>query len=298
MRLLIAILVFLYAPAVWSCETITQILLPGSNPTPAEWVKSAAQKYSLCVTSISTLTENNGKIDRLHKRNHRDTVILLPPDLAERKKIEIVYWFHGLTGFSQRTFQTRLIPQWSRVLKETSHRPIIVVAEMPWSHFTRTQWKRQGKVWKKKDQFFLYTQEVEKIISKSLSKNSIDFERIIIGHSAGGSAIASSAALGGLCKSKPKAVIFSDATYGSWFSRSWKGCLRDYKSAHNVRVMVLNVRKGKPWLAFQKWSKWRKKQALKVESPVLLGKWRHSRVGDNALLLYYDYFPDFVYRSL
>ena len=298
MRLLIAILIFSYSSTAWPCETITQILLPGTNPSPAQWVKNSAQKHSLCATFISTLTENNGKLDRLHKRKHRDSIVLLPPDLANKEKIEIVYWFHGLTGFSRRTFQVRIVPQWARILKETSHRPIIVVAEMPWSSFTKTQWTRQGKVWKKRDQFFLYTQEVEKIISAHLDKDNISFERIVVGHSAGGSAIASAAVSGGLCKAKPKAIIFSDATYGSWFKRSWVGCLREYKYSHDTRVIVLNVRKGKPWYAFQKWAKWRKKQSLKVETPKLLGKWTHSRVGDNALLFYYGYFPDFTYKAL
>jgi len=231
MRLLIAILIFLYSPSVWSCDTITQILLPGSNSIPAQWVRSAAQKHSLCATFISTPTENNGKLDNLHKRKRRDTIIFLPPNFGSRKNIEIVYWFHGLTGYSQRTFQVRLVPQWARVLKETEHRPIIVVAEMPWSHFTRTQWTRQSKVWKKKNQFFLYTQEIERLISSHLNKNNIAFERIVIGHSAGGSAIASASFMGGLCKANPKAVIFSDATYGSWFKRAWNGCLRNTQTS-------------------------------------------------------------------
>jgi len=295
MKLLIAVLIFLYSPSVWACDTITQIILPESNSVPAEWVRSAAQKHSLCATFISTPTENNGKFDKLHKRKHRDTLILLPPNLGSRKNIEIVYWFHGLTGYSQRTFQVRLIPQWSRVLKGSDKRPILVVAEMPWSHFTSTQWTRQSKVWKKKNQFFLYTQEIERLISSHLSKDDIFFERIIIGHSAGGSAIASASSVGGLCKAKPKAVIFSDATYGSWFKRAWNGCLHKHT---DIRVLVLNVHKGKPWRAFQKWAKWSKRQSLKVEVPRMKGKWRHSRVGDNALLLYYEYFPNFVYKEL
>jgi len=298
MSLLSAFLIFLYTPVLWPCEIITQILLPGTNETPAQWAHEAAQEHSLCATFISTLTIHNGKIDRYHKRKQRDTVIFLPPGLRGRKNIEIIYWFHGLTGFSQKTFQVRLMPQWARILRETSHRPIIVAIEMPWSHFTRTQWRRQGQVWNKKNQFFLYTQEIEKLVSSHLRKNNIVFERIIVGHSAGGSAIASAAAVGGLCLTKPKAVIFSDATYGRWFKRSWLGCLRDYKKNYNVRILVLKARRGQPEKAFQNWAKRSNRDALKVESPRLRGRWTHSRIGNNALLLYYGYFPNFVYKQL
>lgn len=298
MKWLIVGFLFLIPSPTAACEFQAQ-LGKNTNPVPAQWAISAARKHSLCGTLISTRTQHNGKHDSLHKLGARDTIILVPNDISVSRppSVEIIYWFHGCGGFSQRSFQTRLIPQWSRILRETSHRPIIVVSEMPWSTNTRTRCGRQGRVWNKKNQFFLYTQEIETLISHHL-RLGVQFKRVIMGHSAGGSAIASAAVIGGLCKAMPQAVIFSDAVYGNWFGRSWRGCLRQYKKKHDARIIVLNVPGGKPWRAFRKWSKRSRRDALKVESPRLRGKWRHALVGDNALLFYYGYFPNFTYRSI
>ena len=67
---------------------------------------------------------------------------------------------------------------------------------------------------------------------------------IIIGHSAGGSALKSAADSGSLDIVKPHRVVLSDASYGRWADVLW----RKHGSSHRNLEYIALVRYGdKPW---------------------------------------------------
>jgi hypothetical protein len=248
-----------------------------------QWVKDAMTSQNIRGTLIVTSMKSNGAKDRLHRRGHRDTVIIVPK-CANKKTNDVIYWFHGCNGFGERTFKTRLMPQLATVIKKAPEIcPVIVIPEMPWSHHTKTRCKRQLQAWRQTNQFYNFTQEAEAIIRKTMNIKASNFSRIVIGHSAGGSAIAAASLYGGLCRTKPTAVVFSDATYGSWFDYAWKSCLKKVDTI----IEVYTVMYGKPSKQFRRWTKRHKSESSRIEAPRLRGKWWHTKLGDNAILLHY-----------
>ena len=228
MKVLALALSLFYATPAVSCA-IDVLSFPGANPTVAKWAHGGLKAHNLCVTLIVTPTKSSGQNDRKHKLGNRNTVIVVSNKIDPHQPVDIIYWFHGLTGFKESTFKNRLVPQYAWLANNKNHPVILVVTEMPWSTFTRTQWKRQGMVFRRPDEFYNYTLEVEEHVMRLIAHvPPIRFNRVVIGHSAGGSAIASAAKYGGLCKAKPAGIVFSDSTYGNWFEKSWKGCLKEY----------------------------------------------------------------------
>ncbi len=281
-----------------ACEIRTYISKL-SNPVPAAWMRTSMQENNLCGTLISTPTSSSGRHDRLHKRGRRDTIVIIPDGLEVSTHTDIIYWFHGLTGFKEKTFRKRLGPQYSWLVNNQQWPAILVVAEMPWSWFTRTRWKRQGRVFTKKNEFYNYTREVESIIMKHLGEGrDFRFDRIIIGHSAGGSAIASAAKYGGLCRTNPIGVVFSDSTYGTWFRKSWSGCLKDYSGKKKVRIMVLGQSFGRPWKRYSDWARRNKRRSKTIEAYRLPTPWTHGRIGNNAIPFFYHRFLDRKYKNI
>jgi hypothetical protein len=260
---------------------------------------NALRQNNICGTLISMPTRTSGQKDRYHKRGQRDTIVVIPKGLESAVSTDIIYWFHGLTGFKEKTFKSRLGPQYSWLVNEQSWPAILVVTELPWSYFTHTQWKRQGRVFRKTDEFYNYTKEVESHIANHLGLGrSFRFDRIIIGHSAGGSAIASAAKYGGLCKTKPIGIVFSDSTYGNWFEKSWKGCLSDYSKKSKVRIMVLGQSFGTPWKRYRRWARFNKTSSKKIEAHRLFLPWTHGRIGNNAIPFFYRRFVSGKYENI
>jgi len=112
---------------------------------------------------------------------------------------------------------------------------------------------------------------------------------VIVGHSAGGSAISSAAQEGSLCDVSPANVIWSDASYGFWLKKAWDGCL----SGHSTKVDLLVRKWDKPHVRagnFLKSAKLAEDDA-RINYQVLDRKsYRHGDIGDNALILS-DAFP-------
>ena len=298
MRALLIVLLVLFAPTAFACE-VDLIVHPKSNIKPVKWMHDALVKHRVCSTLISTPTKSSGQKDRRHKFGYRDTIIVVPNGLEKADSVDIIYWFHGLTGFSKKTFKKRLAPQYAWLVNKQSWPAILVVTELPWSHFTSTQWKRQGRVFRKKDEFFNYTKEVEEHIVRLLRKNKkFRFDRIIVGHSAGGSAIASASMYGGLCKVNPIGVIFSDSTYGRWFDLSWRGCLREATQTRKFRILVLGQSFGEPWKNYNRWQKRNKHQAKTIEAHKLSLPWTHGRIGNNAIPFFYNRFTSGTYENI
>ena len=268
------------------------------NIRPVSWVYDALAQNKICGSLHSLKTLSSGINDKYHINGSRDTIVVIPKNVKLAQHVDILYWFHGLTGFKKRTFETRLIPQFRWLVKERKIAAILVVTEMPWSRFTRTQWRRQGRVFKRKNEFLYYALEVENRVLTSYDDMKKTYYRIIVGHSAGGSAIASAAKYGGLCKLRPSGVIFSDATYGSWFTRAWYGCLSPLVRKKQTRLIVLGQSFGTPWKRFIHWAQRNKATAGLVEAYRLPLPWTHSRIGDNAIPFFYNGFQNEVYVDI
>lgn len=303
MRYVIAVifstLLFLAKP-IQASECISVIKHEATNPIPLSWFKSGLIQNGVCGTLISMPTVSSGYKDKLHKRGRRDTLVMIPNSLRPtHESIDIIYWFHGLTGFSKRTFQVRLAPQYAWLVNNQSYPAILVVVEMPWSRFTRTQWKRQGRVFRKPDEFLKYTKEVEGTVSRVAAlREDFRFDRVIVGHSAGGSAIASAAKYGGLCRANPTGIVFSDSTYGRWFDSTWNGCVSNYFSPKVLRIMVLGQSFGRPWKCYTRWAKRHSRSCRKIEAHRLKLPWTHQRIGDNAIPFFYGRFNDNKYKNI
>jgi hypothetical protein len=294
----IIVVAILASPSSHACDVDVSVS-SSSNSVPVKWMYNALRRNRFCGTLISTATKTSGQKDKYHKRGHRDTIVVIPRGLEISDSAEIIYWFHGLTGFKEKTFKSRLAPQYLWLVNNQSWPAILVITEMPWSYFTRTQWKRQGRVFRKPDEFYMYTKEVESHIMLHLGvDSSFRFDRIIIGHSAGGSAIASAAKHGGLCKIKPVGVVFSDSTYGNWFEKAWKGCLKEYSKKSKVRIMVLGQSFGSPWQRYSRWARFNKSSSKRIETHQLPFPWTHGRIGNNAIPFFYYRFIDEKYENI
>jgi len=125
MRYIIAVIfstLLFFAKPIQASECISVIKHEATNPIPLSWFKSGLIQNGVCGTLISMPTVSSGYKDKLHKRGRRDTLVMIPNGLRPtHESIDIIYWFHGLTGFSKRTFQVRLAPQYAWLVNNQNY---------------------------------------------------------------------------------------------------------------------------------------------------------------------------------
>jgi len=255
--------------------------------TVERWTSSFKKSHYDGTTYIKRITSNGGS-DRLHKNGARDSIIFIPDVVRPDRVITVLIWFHGLGGFTERTFSRRLIPQFNELLDEGSNL-IVVIPEMPWSKNTSTPRGRQGQVWRGRnnENFVDFYREVSRTVAGHFNNEHEfpDYFRVVIvGHSAGGSAIASAARSGALSKiGELQLVVFSDASYGRWFDVTWKHFGRDNKF---VDIVVLVRKYDKPYQSIKRFQRHHRKLPEYLRFVVLpRKKYSHTRIGDRALLL-------------
>ena len=225
-------------------------------------------------------SRHNGWKDRQHYNKKRDNVLVLP-DTAT-KDLTLIVWLHGLGGFSEKTF-LRVYKQIHEI-SSRHYSVAIAIPEMPWSINTKTKRARQGRIWRKTGAFEGYVEDTVEILRWHYlihrGEGLRDVGIVVVGHSAGGSAIASASTEGSICKLNIVSVLWSDATYGGWLSRSHRGCL----GSRSADTIVLVRRWDKPHHRASRFLK-----SLKTHSydfrVLSRRKYRHSRIGNEALLL-------------
>ena len=210
----------------------------GVYPQTVERWKRAIKDSDFPSTSWIFVSPTNGGRDRLHRNGRRDTILVVP-EHAHPAQLTLIVWFHGLHGFSEKTFRNRLIPMLKHL--STEDRPMaMVIPEMPWSTNTKTPRGRQGKVWQTKgDLASFMTDVIEHVDVWGLMRYGSppwEVKIVFAGYSAGGSALSSAAQEGGLCRIRPDAVVWLDASYDGWLDKAWKGCLKN--SSTHVHVLV------------------------------------------------------------
>lgn len=249
---------------------------------------SSVYEHALTGTSWLGPIEGNGFTDRKHYNNKRDTLIYIPQHLRRDSKVTLVLWIHGLSGF--RLDKERLAKSILELDRKQKNY-VLVAPEMPWSANTSTRRGRQFLAWNSR---ISKNENLEVFYDRVLSllRNKYDIspnEKIVIGHSAGGSAIKNAALSGTLSSLAPDKIVFSDAGYGRWTQQVWNFYLR-----HNRECQfILLVRKWdtpyKNTILFLK--RLRRQENGKLPKNILfkvfLGKkgWTHKRIGDTSIYM-------------
>ena len=189
-------------------------------------VSSPASGFEGDVSAFMYESKYVGQNDKYHKEGSR-TNVLVVPHTSQPDDLTLVVWFHGLGGFTEKTFK-RVISQLSIPAQE-GHSIAVLIPEMPWSANTSTPRKRQGKVWRKSNQFKSFLDEAISLLrSDFLKRKNVELPTprvVVVGHSAGGSAIMSASLEGSLCDPRVEKVVWSDASYGYWLQKANRGCL-------------------------------------------------------------------------
>ncbi len=96
---------------------------------------------------------------------------------------------------------------------------------------------------------------------------------------------------GSLCRLAPEAVVWSDASYGSWLDRAWNGCIKDISTELHILVRKWD----KPYTNAERVI--RRIRRLPVEPSANVNyqvldrrSWTHGRIGDSVFELT-DLFP-------
>jgi pimeloyl-ACP methyl ester carboxylesterase len=108
---------------------------------------------------------------------------------------------------------------------------------------------------------------------------------IMVGHSAGGSAIRMAAYSGGLNFIRPNRLVYSDAGYGRWTDQTWKYYVKDHTSTQ----WVILVRKwDRPYRNTVRFFKRFRKIPENIVYRVFSRKTHgHGTIGDECLLWAY-----------
>lgn len=255
------------------------------KPTINKW-KSTVESASFDSTSwLWSL----GSSDRKHKNGSRDTILMVPT-VSVPDDITLIVWFHGLNGFSKKTFEKRLIPQIEDIV-ENGNSIAVAIPEMPWSINTSTPRKRQGKVWTRPGELEQYVKSIkERLEAWAIITHGVDLGSIrivFVGHSAGGSALMSASREGSLCRLGPEAIVWSDASYGHWLDSAWKGCIKEA----DTELHILVRKWDKPHKNAQRLIKRMTKRSRLLSKPDIHYKvlnrkhWTHGRIGNNVFVL-------------
>jgi hypothetical protein len=267
--------------------------------------KKTVQRVSAAISGFDTeyrawifKSTHNGLKDSKHKNRSRDNVLIVPKKPpANDMPITLIVWNHGLGGFSSKTFE-RVMKQFDNVWYNTDNYVLaVLIPEMPWSVNTHTPRSRQGQVWKRKGSFRGIVTEAAEILNSRWRDPSCnlnrDMEVIVVGHSAGGSAIASASMEGSICDMGDwlTGVVWSDASYDSWLEKAYRrGCLgRGYASHY-----IVTRRGGKPYHRAQRFKRKNKTDVGTYRFEVLPRKiYSHGKIGNEILLLLKDsLFPE------
>jgi len=226
--------------------------------------------------------------DGLNKAGSSEALFFLSSS-SKSDDLTVIFWFHGCGGYSERTFNTRLAPQLKK-LEDQNRSYAIVVPELFWSKNTTLACTRQGRSFRKPGTLISFVDnslvKINLALNDSGKEKSVNPRLVFIGHSAGGSVIKAASVSGDLCKIRPAEVVWSDSTYGRWFSTAWSHCL----SKGHSNTVVLVRKWTKTWKNFRRFIiNQPLKEFIKVRS--YGGKIYHKTIGDNAIE-FSEVFPD------
>ena len=240
-------------------------------------------------------SKHNGWRDLKHKNKRRDNILFIPEKINALNDgdITLIVWYHGLGGFKESTFR-RSWQQVKEIMSETDHVVALAIPEMPWSVNTSTPRGRQGRVWTRAGEGGGFVRESTRLLTNVTGFDG-RINVIIVGHSAGGSAIASASAEGSICELMPSvitSVVWSDASYGSWLSRAHNGCLGKQARLENIDVSVVVRKWDTPHKKATQFFKRKGRKDIYHYMVLPRKKYTHTKIGNNILLILLpDLFP-------
>jgi len=262
------------------------------KPTISRWI-DALGKYSK-ISSTTYITKKMGGEDSFHRSGHRDLIVWIPKSTDLSHDFKVILWFHGHRGYIRhRTFQDRILKQFSPQAL-LGKQFVVVLPEMPWSINTKTPTKRNGKLWQKPGDFIDFVFQVESILIRHKDNSLLEgvkdtllvtqlgkIDYRVVGHSAGGSTIATIAATGDLCKISPTMVVWSDSSYSDWLRKAWDGCLGDA----NVPTEVFVRKWGSPYHRASEFLRQFQGQPTFLHLHIKSKLWTHKKIGNNIVKL-------------
>jgi murein DD-endopeptidase MepM/ murein hydrolase activator NlpD len=218
-----------------ACTNTNHEVIESNNPRQeivSNW-NAAINKQNLGGKSWVGKLQSNGPNDNNNRVDTgRETIIFVPCTTDFNKKVEIMYFFHGLTGFSYfeekdksyNDMNLRLAPQ-AKELSEKGRNFVIVFPEMPWSAGTAKR-SNQNDIWKEGDSNLIQLHgDVQNILKQNFNP-SVDIGYVsMVGHSAGGAALRHAATRPSQSNNALKEIgvnkiVFSDSDYGWGFGSS------------------------------------------------------------------------------
>jgi len=239
----------------------------------------------------------NGVIDRQHKNGSRNNIIFAPLTTRFNEPIDLIFWYHGLGGFGTRDFKRRLLYN-AKILSEEGRNFILIVPEMPWSQNTKTPRSRQGRVFRKQSYVVNFVLSTLRVIGSYHEPSYLLRTKcalynvcapavndiILIGHSAGGSALSALSRFKGMDWLRPTRIVFSDASYGHWLDNTWS----HYKHRNGTLFVVLARKWDKPYRQLKRFLKSLSVAKNKFITLITNRSLRHGDIGDMSLLYAYS----------
>jgi len=234
-----------------TCTQTTSTLVkdPDDNPRLKKYADAwsdALAAHGLVGTTWIGVMDHNGKTDDVGvSAPGRLTIIFAPCTTNFNNPIEIMYYWHGLHGFTYNNvhggsndFNTRMVPQ-SKILSESGRNFVLVFPEMPWSEGdtgnfgSRFTSDRSTAVWSNNDGLVAMHNEVMGHVREMGSANVGLIS--IVGHSKGGHPLQIAANNGQLADLAPGKITLSDSDYWHSSKAVWDNYARD----NNVELNLL-----------------------------------------------------------
>ena len=118
----------------YACNGIVPIL---KSPVEDQWNKIhktlITQKKSVSGVSYIAALEGNGVLDEYQEYGKRETIIFIPTTTSLDKPVDIIFYFHGLKGFTKRDFERRTLGHTAAINPKRNY--ILILPEMPWSTY-------------------------------------------------------------------------------------------------------------------------------------------------------------------
>ena len=254
------------------------------KPSIVRWNKAMSNAQY----SATTYIWNTGVKDLRHKNRSRDSILMIPSS-AIPDSLTLVVWFHGCNGFSEKTFNKRIISQMNDVVAG-GNSVAVAIPEMPWSTNTSTKCGRQGTAFSRSLELKKYIKSLKLRLNRWSQNNDGvpmgTLRLVFVGHSAGGSALKAAAAEGSLCALRPEAIVFSDASYGHWLDKTWKSCVKDVGTSLHILVRKWDKPHKNAERVIRRINDRQFMPNTDVHYQVLdRRKWTHGKIGENVFML-------------
>ncbi len=239
------------------CQEGTLAIEPpiSQEATLQKW-NNALSQNGLPGSSRVAKFSSNGANDNFYRSDTgRETIIFSPSQTNFNTAIELVYYFHGIKGFTDDDFSKIVIPQAKKMAEEQRRNIVIVFPELPWSRGldNSERWTAEGRtklIWDGTDSDLVqFQKDVINLIQTQFNNNIlVTIDKVtLVGHSRGGAALSYAAQhpttnqnhLSQL-EPKPTRITFSEAGYAFGGENPYKVVYNNYiKSNSNSEMAIL-----------------------------------------------------------